>query len=375
MKEIVLIEGKKVYEKGKFISRSFLIKEGKVFPVDRTEISTFAEKRKAFLIIPPFADAHIHGGWEYSFEEPESYPRLEKLLKSKGIFLAVPTLMSLSIEKASRIASTFLEYKKSNPDSIFPFLRIEGPFINPEKAGFQKRSTFLQPQEKEMEAFFNLSPSVKMFTFAPELEGSKDLVRRARERGMIPSAGHSNASFADFAEIYHLGVRHMTHFPNAMRGLHHREIGLTGAGFYFQDVTLEVIGDGVHLSFDFLRLLNQIKHRERIHLVSDALPPAGLEKGKVNGREVRLEGGVFLDQEGKIAGGALMVDEQFRLLHFQAGFPLDILVDWACLNFLRFLGIGEDFLKEGEPAHFIALDEELRFSFGFFRGKEINPSY
>lgn len=375
MKETILIEGEKVYEKGRFLSRAFIIKEGRVFSLKKIEGETFAEKRRAFLIIPPFADAHIHGGWGYSFEEPESYSRLEKLLKSKGIFLAVPTLMSLSVEKTFRIASAFQDYRKSNPDSLFPFLRIEGPFINPEKAGFQKRSTFLQPRKKEIEAFLNLYPSIKMFTFAPELEGSKDLVRRAQERGMIPSAGHSNAKFADFVKSYHLGVRHMTHFPNAMRGIHHREIGLTGAGFYFQDVILEVIGDGAHLSFDFLRLLHQVKDRKRIHLVSDALPPAGLEKGKVNGREVRLEGSVFLDQEGKIAGGALMVDEQFRLLHFQAGFPLDILVDWACLNFLRFLGVEEGFLEEGKLAHFIALDEELKFSFGFFKGKEVNPFY
>jgi len=65
----------------------------------------------------------------------------------------------------------------------------------------------------------------------------------------------------------------MTHYPNAMSGLHHREIGLVGAGLLKDDLVLEVIADGIHKSLDFLRLLLHIKG-PTFGLASDMIPPA-----------------------------------------------------------------------------------------------------
>ena len=47
----------------------------------------------------------------------------------------------------------------------------------------------------------------------------------------MPSCGHTGATFAELMGAYKHGLRHLTHFCNQMTKLHHREIGVVGAGF------------------------------------------------------------------------------------------------------------------------------------------------
>ncbi len=245
-----------------------------------------------------FADPHIHGGWGYSFQKAEFAP-LEEKLRSLGIVFAIPTLMNDSLKNLGKIGEAFLKYKDKNPDSIFSFLRVEGPFISPEKAGAQSREYILTPTEEKIREFLSL-PAIEMFTFAPEVEGAELLVKMALEMGKIPSIGHSNATFKDVLKAYQMGVRHFTHFPNAMRGLHHREIGAVGAGFLLKDVHLEVIGDFIHSSPEFLKLLLLAKGPV-FSLVSDMIPQGP------SPRPIR-------NQEGVLLGGGMPVPQQIENL-------------------------------------------------------------
>ncbi len=313
---------------------------------------------KVSYIIPPFIEAHIHGGWGYDFQKGE-FEELERELLKRGNDLAIPTLMNDSLENLKKISEIFTQYRKKRPNTIFPFLRVEGPFISEEKRGAQEKTSILKPTIKNIEKFLSIE-AIKSFTFAPELENSDYLVKKALNMGKIPSIGHSNAKISDFKRVYALGVRHTTHFPNAMSPLHHREIGLTGAGFYY-DLELEVIADEVHSSKEFLKLLYKIKGNS-FSLISDLIPQAF-----TNGEEK-----IIKDENGTLLGGATLVSEQIKLLK-ELSFSIEDIIKMASINNRKFFNLPIPYLREGEDASFLILDEDLNLEKVFFRGEKVYP--
>ncbi len=309
-----------------------------------------------FYIIPPFIEAHIHGGWGYDFQRGE-FDQLEKILIRKGIGVAVPTLMNDSLENLKKISKKFREYKEKKGNSIFPFLRVEGPFISTYKRGAQDEASILKATRKNIDNFLSIK-EIRNFTFAPERENAEYLVKKALTKGKIPSIGHSNASFSDFEKIYELGVRHMTHFPNAMSSFHHREIGLTGAGLLCQ-LDLEIIADCIHTSKEFLKLVYKFK-KGNFAIVSDLIPPAFTDNF---GRKITNE-------EETLLGGGTLVSEQIKILK-ELGFDLEDIIKLAVINNRKFFNLPIPLLKEGEEASFVILDKELNIEKIFYKGEEV----
>jgi len=319
------------------------------------------------FVVPPFIDPHIHGGWGYSFQKAEFAPLEERLIR-EGVLCAIPTLANDSLDNLRETARLFREYKSRRPRSIFPFLRVEGPFINPEKKGFQRGEHILEVDSANLEAFFSIE-EIRCFTFAPEVEGMEELLDAAEKAGSMPSVGHSNGTFADFTRAYRRGVRHFTHFPNALRGLHHRELGMAGAGLLYDDVMLEVIGDGIHNGFPFLSLLLKIKGPE-FALMSDMIPPARSSRSEFEGKKIIKHGMVMKDEQGMLAGGGQTVAGQVTSL-FGRGVPPEHLVRIGALNASRFHNLPLPLPEEGEEATFLVLDENMRVTDVFLRGERV----
>jgi N-acetylglucosamine-6-phosphate deacetylase len=351
----------KIWKDGKFILSGFHIKDGKIYK------NLKSKPYEASYIIPPFIDPHIHGGWGYDFANYD-FGLLENRLESLGIFYAIPTISCSPFNKLKKISASFKKYKSEKPHSIYPFLRVEGPFINPIKKGAQEEKYMLNPDRKNIDELLSLE-SYKMFTLAPELKKSHLLVKKALKMGKIPSAGHSQAKFKDFMKLYSLGLRHMTHYPNAMSGLHHREIGLTGAGLFLRDLHLEVIADGVHNSVEFIRLLLKIKG-STFCLISDMIPPAHCkiqsypdQKIKKSGRKITIHGHV-------LAGGATSIPEQVKLL-FKQGFKPEEIIPLACSNSLKFLNLPSTEIKFGGDANFVILNHSFNIEAVYKKGKKV----
>ena len=351
----------KVWKKGKFIKSEFFIENRRIKEGRR------GKTIEASFITPPFADPHIHGGWGHSFQEGEFEP-LEERLRKEGIFFAIPTLQNDSPEHMKQIAVQFTQYKKENPRSIFPFLRIEGPFISSEKKGVQPARFIQKPSKELIESLLSIE-EIKLLTFAPEVKGVDGFVEKALKRGKIPSFGHSNAEFKDFLKFYIKGVRHMTHFPNAMRGLHHREIGLLGAGLSLDDLHLEIIADGIHNSFEFISLLLKIKG-PAFSIISDLIPPAFSSLEYFEGRKIVKDGMRLTAEGGTLAGGSATVPEQVKLLS-RKGVKPEELIRIASLNAPEFFGCPSPSLEEGESATFLLLDDEMSVRAVYTDGEKI----
>lgn len=350
-----------VWAKGKFTPSVFTVKKGKISP------GTGQHQLDVAYIIPPFADPHIHGGWGLSFQQGD-FSQLEKRLKSQGIFWAIPTLDNNTIPELKKAASRFKAYQQSREVSIFPFLRVEGPFISSQKKGFQRGDFILPPNPSHIKDFLAIE-EVKFFSFAPELKGAELLVRKAQQSGKILSVGHSQADFHDFIKFYRMGVKHFTHYPNAMSGLHHREIGLLGAGLLLDDLQLEVIADGIHSTFEFISLLLKIRGPV-FCITSDLIPPAHSRMQEFDGRRLKRTGKRIVMGNGTLAGGGTTVPEQVQWLS-QQGLRPDEIIPLACVNALKMLGRRPPSLTTGKEATFLVLDDNMKVSAVVEKGKLI----
>ncbi|MFW6123970.1 MAG: amidohydrolase family protein [Acidobacteriota bacterium] len=351
-----------VWKQGRFTYSEFYIKD------DKIGRGIKSRPYDAAYIIPPFTDPHIHGGWGYDFEKDEFGP-LEDKLKQLGVFCAIPTISCSSLEKLKKISAWFEKYKSKTSQSIFPFLRVEGPFINPEKKGIQDNKNILFPSIKNLEEWLSID-HFKMFTFAPEIKKSDVFVEKSLYEQKIPSVGHSQATFKEFSRLYRLGLRHMTHYPNAMSTLHHREIGLTGAGLLLDDLQLEVIADGIHTSLDFFQLLLKIKG-PTFCITSDMVPAAHSKQRKFPNIRIDKTGRQITTKDQILAGGATSVPEQAKIL-FELGIKPEKIVPLACLNSLKFFNLPLPKIKPGEDADFVVLNQSFEVEAVYEKGHIIS---
>jgi N-acetylglucosamine-6-phosphate deacetylase len=198
-----------------------------------------------------------------------------------------------------------------------------------------------------------------MITLAPEIDGGVDLVRELKSRGWVISIGHTRASLDVLDQALAAGARHMTHFMNAMAPLHHRAPGPIAWGLSHDDLTFDVIADGIHLDPFMLRLLLKVKGERGISLISDAIGPAGKGDGEFQiwGETISVKDRRTSNAAGSIAGSVITMLDAVRLMH-----SLDVsyvqLAQMASLNPARLLRLDHECgsIEVGKRADMVALD-------------------
>jgi N-acetylglucosamine-6-phosphate deacetylase len=212
-------------------------------------------------------------------------------------------------------------------------------------------------------------------TVAPEVDGGIELIGELTRRGWIVSVGHTRADFNVLDQALSAGARHMTHFMNAMSPLHHRSPGPVGWGLLHDDVTCDVIADGVHLDPRTLQLVMKIKGPERLVLISDAIAAAGLGDGDYHiwNETITVKAGRTSNQQGSIAGSVISMLEAVRLMR-SLGVPEIDLARISATNPARLLGIGDECgsIEEGKRADLVALDDAGNVRFTMIGGEVVH---
>ncbi len=171
---------------------------------------------------------------------------------------------------------------------------LEGPFLNPLRAGALDAASFLTPSAYDLDRLLDgFEEIVGIITVAPELPGALNLIRSLTDKGIIAGMGHSDATFAEAEAGYHAGARGVTHLFNAMRGFHHREPGLAGFALRNADIYVEIIADPFHLHEEALELIFSVKGHDRIMIVSDSVKETGTRSPEagLSDAQDRLRGG------------------------------------------------------------------------------------
>jgi N-acetylglucosamine-6-phosphate deacetylase len=153
----------------------------------------------------------------------------------------------------------------------------------------------------------------------------------------------------------------MTHFMNAMAPLHQRAPGPVGWGLLRDEVTCDVIADGIHLNRHTLQLILKTKGAERLLLISDAIAAAGLGDGdyQIWGESISVTNGQTRNQRGNIAGSVITLRDAIPTMGSLGVSEVD-LARMASTNPAKFLGIDHDcgLIEAGKRADLVAFDAD-----------------
>jgi N-acetylglucosamine-6-phosphate deacetylase len=277
------------------------------------------------------------------------------------------------IEKALINAGQFLEEQTSFGKAEILGIHLEGPFVNPKKAGAQPMQFMVEPDLTLFKKWQELSKgNIKLVTLAPELSGGLEMIRYLKANGIVASIGHTDAEYEDVVEAIHAGANHVTHLFNQMRGLHHREPGVAGAALLKDELMVEMIADGVHVRPEMIELAYKLKHKEGLILITDSMRAKCLKNGQydLGGQMVNVKDGkAFLD-DGTLAGSILRLGDAVKNFLTFTGCSLEDAIVMASVNPAKQLNVYDrkGSITAGKDADIIILDEQLNVNRTYCRG-------
>ncbi|MCJ8007953.1 N-acetylglucosamine-6-phosphate deacetylase [Lederbergia wuyishanensis] len=313
------------------------------------------------IVIPGMIDIHIHGG--YGVDTMDADPEKMLFLSEKLLSEGVTSFFATTITQAHENISNALKAVKVAMDqgsSSIEGVHLEGPFINVKRAGAQPPEYIVDP---DIELFLKWhgesGEQIKLVTYAPELPGGKEFEQVMVGRGIVPSVGHSDAVRE---ELLNSAATHTTHLYNGMRGLHHREAGVAGHALLKEDIQVEIIADGIHITPDMIDLAYRIKGAEKISLISDAMMAKGMVPGEydLGGQKVIVHDGEARLENGSLAGSVLRMDDAFRNIMKFTGCSISEAVQMTSSNQAREFGLKQKGLLAPEKdADIVIMDQDF----------------
>jgi N-acetylglucosamine-6-phosphate deacetylase len=315
------------------------------------------------MVMPGFFDIHCHGadGNDVCDNSLEAIRHIAKRKLQEGVTTWLPTTLTQPQDKLEGIAAKCAQYMANPEYCRTPGLHVEGPFINVKNAGAQNPQFVRPPNFNELKRIHDIAP-VLIVSLAPDIEGADEVIRKAAEIGITSSAAHTSATAARIFEAKAAGLKHLTHFCNAMTPVHHREIGVVGAGLLDESLKIEIICDKIHLCPDMLKLVFKIVPIERILMITDSMAASWIGHGEVmlGGLAVVVaDGRAVLKDGGALAGSALRYNEGMRNVVDVTGLPLHQIVKATSWNQAKSLGLdGFGKLEPGFHADMVILNED-----------------
>ncbi len=361
--ELLKVAG--VLIKGGRIERIFGTSAQAVASAATTEINL-----EGLTLYPGFIDVHNHGAVSVDTMEATTgdLRKISKFLASCGVTAWLPTFVPAPDEDYARgvraIEQLMREQDARPPAARALGVHYEGPFVNAAQCGALRTAHFrVYSKPSDLDALTKVEHdgSVHMITVAPEIDGGVELVRELAARGWVVSIGHTRAGVETLDQARAAGARHMTHFPNAMQPLHHRAPGPIGWGLINDDITCDVIADGIHVDPLMLRLVLRSKTPARIALISDAVAPTGLGDGEYHiwGETINVIQGRTQNSRGSIAGSVITMRDAVRMM-LSLDVPLQDVAQMASTAPARLLGLHQEYgsIEIGKRADLVALDRE-----------------
>jgi N-acetylglucosamine-6-phosphate deacetylase len=370
MTTVLLKNATAILPRGEFENACVLIENGKISAVTGEEITadeTF--NLEGARLFAGFIDIHIHGalGVDAMSAGAGDLRKMARFLASKGTTAWLPTFVpdsDANYRKSIDAIDELIKTQNEHPIAQALGVHYEGVFANEKMCGalrpeFFKK--FTKGDEVEKLPKLKAENAVHLTTFAPEIEGGVKLVEELIRCGWIPSIGHTKADTETLDRAFAAGAKHMTHFFNAMTGLHHRDVGVAGWGLTNEKVTCDIIADGIHVAPTVLKLAHRVKTSENLMLISDAVSPAGLGDGvyEIWNEKISVAGGKTRNERGSIAGSVItLLDAVNQMLSL--GVAATEVSRMASLNPAKLLGAEKTrgSIEAGKLADLVALDEQ-----------------
>jgi N-acetylglucosamine-6-phosphate deacetylase len=341
-----------------------VVEDGRIVSVgpnrrERDELIDIGER----LLVPGYIDMHVHGGGgaQCNTTDPDEIAQVAAFHAAHGTTGLVATTVPAPVDD---LCASLQAIARCRAPSLLG-AHLEGPFLNRQRPGALDPALFLDPGDEPLERLLAAAAGLlRVMTIAPELPGALALIQRLAAAGVVASIGHSEASDRQVRDAADAGATAATHVFNGMTPFHHRHPGVVGAVADLQQVSCELICDGVHIDPVALRMFYRAKGASGVRLVTDAIAAAGMPDGEypLGARTVMVtEGRPVITGTQPIAGSVLTMEAAVQNAVRFLGIPIEEAVRIASTNSARLLRLADrkGAIAPGLDADLLVLDEHL----------------
>lgn len=369
-----IVNGHILTPKGWLEGGSVIIEDNKIKAVSNIDLHIVDAEiidAKGCYVVPGGIDLHTHGGGGRDFIEgsEDAFRAAVNAHMKHGTTTIYPTLSSStipSIEAACQVCQKLM----AEENSPVLGLHIEGSYINPKQAGAQNPVLIKAPLADEYETLLNKYSCIKRWDVAPELQGSVEFITECRKHGVLTALTCTRATYEDVVAAHDAGLSHAAHFYNAMPVVykeHEFKVpGTVESVYALQDMTVEVIADGIHVPPVMLNVVYQIKGVEKTALITDSLAYAASEGNVSSEPSVILEDGVCkLADHSALAGSIATMDVLIRTCIHRAEIPMVDVFRMVSETPAKIMGIFDrkGSIEEGKDADIMMFDDDIDLTY------------
>lgn len=382
---ITKISGGIIIADGKEINANLYIKDDKVHCITPDDLPFDKEiKAEGRYVAPGFVEIHTHGAAGYDFLDntKEAYIEIAKAHAQHGTTSLLPTITSSTTQGMIDSIEVFESVGETGGANLLG-IHFEGPYFAPSQKGAQEERFLRNFDKEEYEKIVDKTDCILRWTGAPELEGSEEFAKYVTTKGVLPCIGHSDADSTTAHKAFENGFTHVTHLYSCTSSVHRknafRYAGIVEEAYLNDDMTVEIIADGIHLPADLLRLVYKIKGPDKIALITDSMRGAGMPDGESvlgsldNGLKVIIEDGVAkLPDRSAFAGSVAFSDRLVRNMVNMANVPIVDAVKMASTTPAKIIGAktkGE--LLPGYDADIVIFDKDINVYATIVGGRRI----
>ncbi len=354
------------------VSEGYVYFEGEyITHIGREELPYEEEiDAKGLYVSPGLIDIHTHGAMGVDYGNADSVEDINRALAfqvSHGATTVLPTVTSSAPEVTDRALKMLAEAIDKGVPANVPGVHLEGPFLSLKQAGAQDPKLITEPREEfYLPILEKYGRYIARWDYAPERDEGHSFARILTERGILPSAAHTDAEYEDIKGALENGMSLITHLYSCTSTITRhggfRHLGVIESAYLFDELYIELICDGKHLPPELLKLIFKIKPHEKIILCTDSLMVAGIDakEARVGTTECIIEDGICkLRDRSAFAGSIATADRLLRVATKEAGLPIPEAVKMLTENPARLLKLDTGSLEVGKRADIITFDEDI----------------
>ena len=380
---LALINGR-VLRADRFVrGQCVLIEQGRIFDVlPATDARCRAAERYDLgggLLLPGFIDLQVNGGGGVLFNDAPSVESIRAIGAAHrrfGTTAFLPTLISADLEIVAHAIAAVRGAIAAGVPGVLG-IHIEGPFLNAARKGVHDPAKLRELDPSALGLLTSLRDGRTLVTLAPEMT-TPQLIQQLVAAGVVVSAGHTNATYAEIRAALAHGLSGFTHLFNAMSQLTGREPGAVGAALDDQGSWCGIIVDGEHTDPVVLRIALRCKPHDRFVLVTDAMPSVGTNQSsfELQGRRVIVRDQTCVDEDGRLAGSNLDMASCVRNAVAMLGVSLPQAVRMATQIPAEFLGVAAEYgrIAAGQRANLVLADDALNVRETWIDGRSSRDS-
>ncbi|HBC3534707.1 TPA: N-acetylglucosamine-6-phosphate deacetylase [Vibrio vulnificus] len=330
----------------------------------------------AVSLMPGLIDSHVHGsqGCDVMDATHASLNTMSRYFASLGVTAFVATTVTAPVAK---IRSALAQVAKSKQQGVegaeILGAYLEGPYFTEKNKGAHPTQWFRELAVEELDNWISYSDNQLLkVALAPEKEGALAAIRYLANQGISVMLGHTDASYQQVKLALDAGAKGIVHCYNGMRGLHHRDPGVVGAGLLHPECYVEMIADGHHVHPAAI----EVAHRccgSRMTLITDAMCATGMPDGQytLGEYQVEMKQGVVTTQEEGLAGSTLTLIEGVKNIQRWLNLPFEQAWLMASHTPAKSLGIQHQLgtLEVGKRASMVALGSDFSIDKTWVNGR------